>query len=97
MAILNVSPVTKASMDATIKATANEMERVTKRWEDVDAWFLRLVDEDLTSLGYDANTITYIRSFAVACRNMKLFYRGQTLANTDIPSTYARNFVDPII
>ena len=81
---------TKANMDSLLSGVSGECERYMLRWKLFAEKMDTLLDADLTGMGYTTEQVAYIRSFAVALKNIELRYRNQEPLNTDDPSYFVK-------
>lgn len=79
---------TKAELDRQIQDVAGEVSSRMKRWKFFSDQMSGITDPELTTMGYNAGQIAYVRSFQSALVNIELMYRKQTPANTDDPSYF---------
>ena len=89
MAIIDVNPITKGTLDNTITNTANEIERCMARWKRLAEKIVGLSDADLTSLGYDTETKNYIGAFRVALEDIEKAYQNNTAGMSGSDASYA--------
>jgi hypothetical protein len=95
--MLNINPITKSQLDATLRNVADEVDRSVSRWKRFADFLLTLTADDLTALGYDATARDYIGSLRVALLNMQEAYTNTTKTGTADPSYFVRLFSGPII
>lgn len=81
---------TKATMDALLTGISGECERYMLRWKLFAEKMDTLLDADLTGMGYTTEQVAYIRSFAIALKNIELRYRNQAPLNADDPSYFVK-------
>ncbi len=83
MAIIDINPITKSTLDNTITNTCNEIERCMARWKKLAEKITTLTTADLTTLGYAEAERNYIGSFRVALENIEKKYQNETPTNAD--------------
>lgn len=79
---------TKAELDRQIQDLAWEVASRMQRWKFFADALNGITNEELTTMGYTAGQITYVRSFQSALTNIELKYRNQAPANADDPSYF---------
>lgn len=95
--MLNINPITKAQLDATLRNIADEVDRSVARWNRFASFLLTLTGDDLTALGYDATAQAYIGSMRVALQNMQEAYTNAAKTGTADPSYFIRMFSAPVV
>jgi len=79
---------TKAELDRQLQDVAGEVSSRMNRWKSFATQMSGITDAQLTSMGYSATEIAYIRSFQAALVNIELKYRNVAPANSDDPSYF---------
>jgi len=96
MAIININPVTKSSLDNTITNTANEIERCIARWNRLADQINELSTADLTALGYEETEMNYIGTFRGALIDLHAAFNNEAVSGSD-PSYVVGLLSDPIV
>ena len=71
--LTELNPITASQLNQMNKNIANEVDRSLERWMDYADYLDTLTSQDLTTLGYGAESIAYIGSFRLALLNMFAF------------------------
>jgi len=95
--MLNINPITKVNLDATLRNIADEVDRSVARWARFSTYLLSLSDADLTTLGYDETSRQFISAFRVALLNMQEAYMNVTKTGSSDPSYVVKQFASPVI
>ncbi|WP_028319353.1 hypothetical protein [Desulfobulbus elongatus] len=95
--ILDLNPITKQTVQGTVKTVANEIKRCMERWEDLAGWLDGLTAEDLTILGIGETDQAYLGSFRLAVKNLTLMYQNQDKIGTDNPQHFVELLADPLV
>ncbi len=88
---------TKERLDQMIQDVAGEVDHKMHRWSAFAEKFDSITDPDLTTMGYDATQISYIRSFVTGLKNLELRYLNQAPLNADDPSYFIRQMTRMIV
>lgn len=88
---------TKAQLDSITQDIAGEVESRMQRWKFFAAQLNSITDPELTTIGYDATTIAYLRSFQTALQNIERMYRNEAKVGTDDPSYFVAQMTRPTI
>lgn len=95
--LLDLNPMTKATLQGTVKTVANEIKRCMERWEDMGAYLDGLTADDLTALGFNGTDQAYLGSFKVALQNVVRMYQNDAKVGTDDPQYFIEILADPLV
>lgn len=95
--MLNINPITKVQLDATLRNIADEVDRSVARWDRFSTYLLGLSDADLTTLGYDESSRLFVGAFRVALLNMQEAYTNAAKTGSSDPSYVVKQFSAPVV
>jgi hypothetical protein len=85
---------TKAEMERELTMTAQEVERLMDRLDEMKDQLDGYTDDELTTnIGFTAGEKDLIRSLGVGWKNLQLRYENQTPLNADSPVYINRQFL----